>query len=201
MYAKEEYLVLPEMTDADLPEILFAETLENTNNTAKVKVSMYNPSGEEVTEIKVKNLDCEIESQEYKDGRSEIIVNLSNPLQCLSSYSILSFTTKGAFNLEYTKEYNEGEILINVDLYNEIYSIEDWYELKKNGNENYKLMANLDFKNANQGQYAGINFYGKLDGRGNTIKNMYISKSAGTSLFASTNYNTQISNLNIKIII
>ena len=195
---RQEYLVLPEMTDADLPEILFAETLENTNNTAKVKVSMYNPSGEEVTEIKVKNLDCEIESQEYKDGRSEIIVNLSNPLQCLSSYSILSFTTKGAFNLEYTKEYNEGEILINVDLYNEIYSIEDWYELKKNVNENYKLMANLDFKNANQGQYAGINFYGKLDGRGNTIKNMYISKSAGTSLFASTNYNTQISNLNIK---
>ena len=195
---RQEYIALPEITDADLPEILFTETLENTNKTAKAKMSMYNPSGEEITNIKVKNLDCTIESQEYKDGRSEIIVNLSNPLECVSTYSVLSFTTKGAFNLEYTKEYEEGEILINVDLYNEIYSLEDWYEIRKKNNENYKLMANLDFKNSDPKQYAGTNFYGILDGRGHTIKNIYIPSSVGRALFGQVGNNTKILNLNIQ---
>ena len=195
---RQEYIALPEMTDADLPEILFTETLEKTYKTAKVKISMYNPSGEEVTHIKVKDLDCEIESQEYANGRSEVIVNLSNPLQCVSTYSVLSFTTKGAFNLEYTKEYNEGEILINVDLYNEIYTIEDWYEIKNKGNENYKLMANLDFKNADPKKYAGIKLYGILDGMGHTIQNMYVPSSIGRALFYDVKDNTGILNLNIK---
>ena len=193
---RQEYITLPEMTDADLPEILFAETLEKTNKTAKVKISMYNPSGEEVTNINVKNLECKIESQEYAKGRSEIIVNLNNPIQCVSSYSILSFTTKGAFNLEYTKEYEEGEILINVDLYNEIYTIEDWYEMKRMSKENYKLMVNLDFKNADPNLYAGINFYGILDGTGHTIQNIYIQK--GLPLFNNLQRDSMILNLNIK---
>ena len=180
---RQEYIALPEMTNADLPEILFAEILEKTNKTAKVKISMYNPSGEEITDIKVKNLECIIESQEYANGRSEVIVNLSNPIQCVSSYSILSFTTKGAFNLEYTKEYEEGDVLINVDLYNEIYTVEDWYEMKKNSYENYKLMANLDFKNADPNLYAGINYKGILDGTGHTIQNIYVPSSIGRALF------------------
>ena len=195
---RQEYIELPEMTDADLPEILFAETLEKTNKTAKVKISMYNPSGEEVTNITVKNLECTIESQEYKDGKSEIIVNLSNPLQCVSSYSILSFTTKGAFNLEYTKEYEEEEILISVDLYNEIYTIEDWCEIKKKSNENYKLMTNLDFKNANPQLYAEISFKGILDGTGHIIKNMYLQSNTTLKLFSALSSNAKILNLNIQ---
>ena len=195
---RQEYISLPEMTDADLPEMLFAETLEHTNNTAKVKISMYNPSGEEVTNITVKNLECKIESQEYANGRSEIIVNLSNPIQYLSKYSILSFTTKGAFNLEYTKKYNEEEMIINVELFNEIYTVEDWYEIKNKQHENYKLMANLDFKNADPKKYAGIHFYGILDGTGHTIQNIYISKSYGFPLFLTTYSKSRIQNLNIK---
>ena len=195
---RQEYISLPEMTDADLPEMLFAETLEHTNNTAKVKISMYNPSGEEVTNITVKNLECKIESQEYANGRSEIIVNLSNPIQYLSKYSILSFTTKGAFNLEYTKKYNEEEMIINVELFNEIYTVEDWYEIKNKQHENYKLMANLDFKNADPKKYAGIHFYGILDGTGHTIQNIYISKSYGLPLFSYTHSKSRIQNLNIK---
>ena len=81
MHAKTQYIPLPEITDADLPDALFAEVLEKTNKTAKVKISMYNPSGEEITDIKVKNLECTIENQEYANGRSEVIVNLSNPIQ------------------------------------------------------------------------------------------------------------------------
>ena len=195
---RQEYIALPEMTDKDLPEILFAETLEKTNKTAKVKISVYNPSGEEITDIKVKNLDCTIESQEYANGRSEVIVNLSNPIQCVSSYSILSFTTKGAFNLEYTKEYNEGEILINVDLYNEIYTIEDWYEMQKKNSQNYKIMANLDFKNADPKKYANINLYGILDGMGHSIQNMYLPKTLNKALFENIGSKTVIKNLNIK---
>ena len=51
---RQEYIALPEMTDADLPEILFTETLENTNKTARVKISVYNPSGEEITNKQLK---------------------------------------------------------------------------------------------------------------------------------------------------
>jgi len=195
---RQEYIPLPEITDADLPDALFAEVLEKTNKTAKVKISMYNPSGEEITDIKVKNLECTIENQEYANGRSEVIVNLSNPIQCVSSYSILSFTTKGAFNLEYTKEYEEGDVLINVDLYNEIYTVEDWYEMKKNSSENYKLMANLDFKNADSNLYARINYKGILDGAGHTIQNIYINNTIGQPLFNSLYKDSMLLNLNIK---
>ena len=59
-------------------------------------------------------------------------------------------------------------------------------------------MANLDFKNADPKLYAGINFYGILEGRGHTIKNMYIPKSVNACLFGGGNYNTKILNLNIK---
>ena len=90
--------------------------------------------------------------------------------------------------------YKEGEILINVDLYNEIYTIEDWYEINKKSSENYKLMANLDFKNAVPNKYYLNKFYGILNGGGYTIQNIFVSQ----PLFGEINSKTQILNLNIK---
>ena len=90
------------------------------------------------------------------------------------------------------------ERIINVELYNEIYTIEEWCEINKKNNENYKLMANLDLKNADPRKYAGQDFYGILDGQGHTIQNMYISKSVGKTLFNLTDSKTKVCNLNIK---
>ena len=193
---RQDYIELPEMTDADLPDILSAEILEAQNKSAKVKINVYNPAGETIEKIIVKNLTTSIISQNYSGGKSEVIVELTNPIECVSSYAILSLTTKGAYNIAYTKNYNEGEQNIDISFYNEIYTVDDWYNIKKFGDQNYRLMNDLDFINADENKYAGINFYGELDGQGHTIKNIYINTKAG--LFYTVNSTTYIVNLNIK---
>ena len=93
------------------------EVLESTKDIAKVKFSVNNPSAETITKIEVKNLTCTIESQQYNDGKSEVIAILNNPLICVSQYSVMKISTKGAYNQEYTREFKENERLIDVDFY------------------------------------------------------------------------------------
>ena len=89
---KQKYIKLPEVEDKDLPDILSTKVLENSHNSAKVKFIINNPSGETITNIRVKNLNCKIEQQEYKDGKSEVIVILDDPIICVSKYSVISIT-------------------------------------------------------------------------------------------------------------
>ena len=145
---RQDYNLLPEITEKDLPDVLSTEIIEQENKKARVKVNIYNPAGETIQKIIVKNLTSQIVSQNYSSGRSEVILELTNPIQCVSEYPILSLTTKGAYNIEYTREYEEGERNIGLELYNEIYTIDDWYQMKKTPNQNYRLMNDLDFKNA-----------------------------------------------------
>ena len=191
---RQDYNVLPEVTEADLPDVLSTEVIEQENKKATVKVNVYNPSGETIQQIIVKNLTSKIVSQNYSAGKSEIIVELTNPIQCVSEYPILSITTKGAYNIEYTREYEEGERNIGLELYNEIYTIDDWYQMKKIPNQNYRLMNDLDFKNAKESLYSGITLQAILDGQGHTIKNIFVN----VSLFNSCNKQTNIVNLNIQ---
>lgn len=82
--------------------------MEQENKRATVKINIYNPAGETIEKIEVKYLTTKIVSQNYKDGKSEVIVELTNPIQCISRYSIISLTTKGVHNVEYTKNMNKG---------------------------------------------------------------------------------------------
>lgn len=190
---RQDYNLLPEITEADLPDVLSTEIIEQENKKAKVKVNIYNPAGETIQKIIVKNLTSQIVSQNYSSGRSEVILELTNPIQCVSEYPILSLTTKGAYNIEYTRKYEEGERNIGIELYNEIYTIDDWYQIKNNGTENYRLMNDLDFKNADISLYSNINFKGILDGQRYMIKNFYVDR----PLFWDCN-NATIINLSIK---
>ena len=190
---RQDYNLLPEITEKDLPDVLSTEILEQENKKAKVKVNIYNPAGETIQKIIVKNLTSQIVSQNYSSGRSEVILELTNPIQCVSEYPILSLTTKGAYNIEYTRKYEEGERNIGIELYNEIYTIDDWYQIKNNGTENYRLMNDLDFKNADISLYSNINFKGILDGQRYMIKNFYVDR----PLFFDCN-NATIINLSIK---
>ena len=54
--------------------------------------------------------------------------------------------------------------------YNEIWNIDDWKAFKKVGNQNYKLMADLDFKNEVANTYAGISLNGIFDGNNHTLQ-------------------------------
>ena len=169
---RQEFVELPELTEKDLPDIVTNKVIAQENKTAKIELEVYNPAGETITDIKIKNLTTKIVSQNYSNGKSTVVVEVYNPIVCVSNYSILSITTKGAMNLAYTRTYEENERNIKLELYNEIWTIEDWQNMKKNNKENYKLMQDLDFKNANENLYTQITLSGILDGMGHTIKNI-----------------------------
>ena len=169
---RQEFVELPELTEKDLPDIVKNKVIAQENKTAKIELEVYNPAGETITDIKIKNLTTKIVSQNYSNGKSTVVAEVYNPIVCVSNYSILSITTKGAMNLPYTRTYEENERNIKLELYNEIWNVEDWQNMKKNNKENYKLMQDLDFKNANENLYTNITLSGILDGMGHTIKNI-----------------------------
>ena len=168
----QEYIELPEVKDKDLPDILSMEILESTKDTAKVKFSVNNPSAETITKIIIKNLQCTIESQEYNDGKSEVIAILNNPIICVSQYSVMSISTKGAYNQEYTRDFAENERLIDVDFYREINTTDDWKNINKSPTENYILMQDLDFRNNPYDSVISTNCTGIIDGNNYTIRNI-----------------------------
>ena len=168
----QEYIELPEVEDKDLPDILSMEVLESTNDTAKVKFSVNNPSAETITKIEIENLQCTIESQEYSDGKSEVIATLNNPIICVSQYSVMSISTKGAYNKEYTRDFEENERLIDVDFYREINTTDDWKAINNSPTENYILMQDLDFRNNPYDSVISTNCTGIIDGNNHTIRNI-----------------------------
>ena len=167
----QEYIELPEVEDADLPDILSTKILEQGTDTVKVEFSVNNPSAETISDIQIENIDVEIISQEYKDRKSTVIAELKNPIICVSSYDLLSISTRGAFNSSYTRRYEEGERVINVDLYNEIWNVSDWKNINNSPSENYMLMNDLDF--INEGNNICISVVrGIIDGGGHSLKNI-----------------------------
>ena len=170
----QEYIELPEVEDKDLVDIVSTDILEQNSDNVTVKFNINNPSAETITEIKIANLQCEILSQEYNGGKSEITAKLYSPTIYVSSYDVLSITSQGAFGNPYTREYKDGERIIDVSLYRPINSIDDWKEINNYPDENYMLETNLDFRNETSGIILW-NFRGKLDGNGHTIRNINIT--------------------------
>ena len=175
----QDYIKLPEVKDADLPDILSIEVLEQGTSTAKVKIRINNPSGDRIKDIQIKNLTCylELDSQKNKDGETEIIAELTNPIVCVSKYSVLSITTTNQYNIPYKREFKENERVINVDLYHEINTVEDWKQMNTSPTENYILMKDLDFINEGNTIRISNTLTGILDGNENKIKNINISTS------------------------
>ena len=168
----QEYIELPELQDKDLPDILASEVLEVQNESAKVKITVNNPSAETIMDIQVKNVNCTIESQEYANGKSEVIVKLDNPILCVSRYSIMKITTKGAFGASYTRDFEDNERILNVDLYRQINSIDAWKSISRSPTENYILMTDLDFRNESNNIRITTTLSGKINGNNHTIRNI-----------------------------
>lgn len=188
----QEYIELPEVQDKDLPDILSTEVLEQGSNTAKVQFIVNNPSSETITSIKIQNLDCTIEGQEYSNGQSVVVAILTNPVICTSNYSVQSITTKGAYGQEYTREFNNNERIIPVELYREIKTVDDWIAINNSPTENYMLMNDLDFINQGDNIRITKSYTGKFEGNNNTIKNINVA----SYLFAELKGRMQ--NLNIE---
>ena len=171
----QEYIELPEVEDKDLADILSTEVLEQGSNTAKVQFIVNNPSSETITNIKIQNLDCTIESQEYNDGQSIVIATLDNPVICTSNYSVESITTKGAFSQEYTRTFNNNERIIPVELYKEIKTVDDWISINNSPTENYILMNDLDFINQGDNIRITKDYTGKFEGNNYKLKNIKVT--------------------------
>ncbi len=195
----QEYIKLPEVEDADLPDILSTKVLEQGTDTVKVQFSVNNPSAEQISDIKIQNIDVEILSQEYSNGKSTVIAELKNPVICVSSYDILSISNKGAFGSSYTRPYDPGERVINVDLYKEIWNVNDWKEMNDSPTENYMLMADLNF--INEGNTVALsNVNGIINGNEHSISNINLSNSSLIkNLNGGTLKNIYIKNFNQEI--
>ena len=171
----QEYIELPEVEDKDLPDILSTQVLEQGSTTAKVQFVINNPSSETITNIKIQNLDCTIESQEYNDGQSIVIATLDDPVICTSNYSVQSITTKGAFSQEYTRNFNNNERTIPVELYKEIKTVDDWISINNSPTENYILMNDLDFINQGDNIRITKDYTGKFEGNNFMIRNINVN--------------------------
>ena len=191
----QDYIKLPQVQDADLPDIIDTNILEQTSSSAKVKFIVNNPSAETITSIQIQNLTCTIDSQEYENGKSEVVATLSNPKICVSEYSVMSISTKGAFNKEYTRTFQNRERLLQLDMYKEIRTIDEWNSINKSLTENYILMNDLDFINNGNLAKIGGSYTGKINGNNYTIKNIQIQNG---SIFNSLSNTSKISNLNIQ---
>ena len=192
----QEYIELPEVEDKDLPDILSTKVLEQGSNTARVQFIVNNPTSETITDIKIQNLSCTIESQEYSNGQSTVIATLSNPVICISNYSVQSITTKGAFSQEYTRNFNNNERTIPVELYKEIKTIDDWIAINNSPTENYILMNDLDF--TNQGDNIRITkaYTGKFEGNNYKLKNIKVTSGLFSSVTGKIQ-NIEIENITI----
>ena len=173
------------------------EVLEQGTDKVKVKFIVNNLSGETITDIKIKNMDCSILEQQYEGKVSVVLAELKNPIVYVSRYSVLSITTKGAYNLPYTRNFEDGERMIYVDFYRKINTIEDWKEINQSPTENYMLMEDLNFMNESSSQISITNTYtGKLEGNGHVLKNIHMDANQKSGIFKEVD--GKISNLNIE---
>ena len=191
----QDYVSLPEVEDADLPDLLSTTVIEQGTESAKVKFVINNPNAETITNIVIQNLNCTIDSQDYKDGKSEVIATLDNPVICTSKYSLEKITTKGAFNTEYSRTYAQNERIVPIELYREIHTIDDWKGIQKSLTENYILMEDLDFKNEGNSIYISGTYAGKFNGNNHTIRNIFITHSGAALLWSLSG---TLCNLNIE---
>ena len=195
---KQEYIELPEIKDEDLADIIDTEVIEQGTSNVKVKFRVHNPSAEQITDIKIENINVRILSQEYNEGISEVIAELYDPIKYISEYNVQSITVKGAYNTEYTREYEQGEKIVKADLYKEINSVQDWKNINTSLTENYMLMTDLNF--INEGNTIQINntFTGKINGNNHKISNLNLTNAWLIGNLQGTLENLYIENFNFE---
>ena len=188
----QDYIELPVVEDDDLIDITTVDKVTQEGEIATVELTVSNPGNEKIIDISIKDLTSEIISQETEDGKTKLVIKVSNPTRYVSSYFIRSITSLSAFNIPFTRTYEENERALDIDMYKNVSSIEEFKEIKSSLSENYRLTEDLDFKNATSFQLG--NYSGKLNGDGHTIRNITIN--SGESLI--TNLSGTIENLYVE---
>ncbi len=189
----QPYIELPVANDKKNVDIVSMKIVERSTSQATVEFSISNPEAAQITDIVISDLDCTIKFQRYEEGTTTLTAVLSNPVNYLSKYTIMSISTTSA-GYDSTRDYSAGEKYANIEFYKEIYTISDWKKIKDKSNQNYALMNDLSF--FGQSDYYIDTFSGTLDGRGYTISDATINKSSSSGIFNS--FNGTLKNITFK---
>lgn len=180
---KQDYIKLPEVTDADLLNILTSNVVSQTGNEAIVDILVRNPTYEQVKKIEVQYFTSNIMSQnDNEDGTSLVRIKLTNPSRYISSYSINSITSLSKVGIEYTRKFDAGTLILDISMYREINNEKEWLNMASNSGDNFRLMTDLDFSSYTNAIITRT-ITGKIDGNNHTIKNMKTNTSDGIAFY------------------
>ena len=169
----QEYIALPKVDNEDLVDIIAISEVHYEGAKTIIKMIINNPNLEKVSHIGIYQIEgVNITKQEDFKGRSHLTIELTNPIRYASTYYVKSITTIGAAG-DFTINYEDGERMINVDMYRPVYSVYDYMDIPNHPTENFILMNDLDLSNVPDPQLG--TFSGKLNGNYHTIKNIYIT--------------------------
>ena len=157
------------------------------DNISLAVFRVYNPAGTTISEINVNYIDTKIMSQSYSKKVSTVYCVLDNPTSFLDSYDVASIRSKMANGKIKESIYGENEDLgtrtIEVSFIKNIETADDWNKINSDDQngvsgliQNYRLVADIDFANADVAPYIKGTFQGYLDGMYNgkmhTLKNI-----------------------------
>lgn len=169
---KQDYIELPKVEDKDLVDILNIEVESQTNNTGIVNLTIQNEFGDEITGINISNLDTNIISQTYEDGKTYLKLEVSNPQVFVSKYEIRSIISKSYNNILTERKYSPGDKYLYIEMYREVHNISDWLKINSYLNQNFAIMTDLDFKEYSN--YYINNYSGTMKGNNHVLKNISI---------------------------
>ena len=157
------------------------------DNISLAVFRVYNPACTTISEINLHYMDTAIMSQSYSKKVSTVYCILNNPTSFLNTYEVASIRSKMANGKIKESIYGENEDLgtrkIDVTFIKNISTAEEWNAINNNDQngvsgliQNYRLIADIDFGNADFAPYITGTFQGYLDGMYNgqihTLKNI-----------------------------
>ena len=168
----QEYIELPKIEDKDLVDILNVNVVSQTNNTGIVELTIQNEFGDEITGVKISNLDSRIISQTFEDGKTYLKLEVSNPIVYVSKYEIRGITSRSYNNIQTERKYSPGDEYLYIEMYREINNISDWLKINSYLNQNFAIMTDLDFREYSN--YYINNYSGTIKGNNHVLKNISI---------------------------
>lgn len=181
----QEFIDLPSIKEDEYADIISMKVLEQTNNSALVNVNVNNIMGEEITSILISNVKTEIQSQTYFEGKSSVILKVTDPSTYVSRYEVRSISTRSTGGYTSTRKYNIGEKYLIVDFFKEIYNVDEFININKGLTQNYAIMNDLDFDGYIK--FHINNFSGKLEGNNHVLKNIELTMAGKNGLFNQMN--------------
>ena len=176
---KQDYIKLPEVTDADLLSVITASVESQEGSEADINILLRNSAFDKIDDVKIQYFNAVVREQiDNADGTSLIKVRLSNPSRYISAYGLNSITATSKVGNTYTTEFASGTVVLNLDMYREVNSEQEWLNMKNYSGDNFILMKDLDFSGYTN-PIITTTMTGKINGNNHTIRNMTVSTSEG----------------------